>query len=86
VPAEPRGNPVAQSRALVPATPETAFEPSPAHRRTYAPFLAHLIATREGFAQTRQKRRAAPERGAAAYRAGLALCRQRADQQADYDA
>jgi hypothetical protein len=83
-PTEPHSE--AQSRALVAIAPRAPVEPDPVSRRTYAPFLAHLIATRDGIAQTRQKRRAAPEPGAAAYRAGLALRRQQTNHRADHDA
>lgn len=57
------------SRALVPlrrvAPPLLAGTPRPA-----AAFLAQLIAHREGIDWTREKRRAAPEAAASAYRAG----------------
>jgi hypothetical protein len=85
-PADTQRNPVVQSRALVAIASTVPVESGPISRRAHAPFLAHLIATREGIAQTRLKRRAAPERGAAAYRAGLTLRRPQTNHKADHDA
>lgn len=36
-------------------------------RRTSAPYVAHLIATRDGAPQTRERRRAEPQEASAAY-------------------
>lgn len=69
-PAAPSG------RALIALTPAAALTEPSAHYRQ-APFLAQLIATKEQHPQTRERRRAAPEEAAAAYRAGAALAKWR---------
>jgi hypothetical protein len=58
----------ATGTALVAAAPAPA-DPGvlPPPPRNSAPFLAHLIATRAGHPQTRERRRAAPQEAAAAY-------------------
>lgn len=63
--------PVEPGRALA----LTATQPQVARALTYrpAPFLAHLIATRERAPQTRERRRAEPGEASAAYRAMAAL-------------
>jgi hypothetical protein len=63
-----------EHRALVPVREIDPREsPSPCSRRPAAPFLAHLIATARGEAQTRQLRRADPDAAAQAYAATLRL-------------
>lgn len=58
--------------AMVLASPPAATgEPSLARRWTSASYLAHLIATRNGLPQTRERRRAEPEEATAAYAAAL---------------
>lgn len=59
------------SRALIVTVPETAASQPQNYRQ--APFLAHLIATRELAPQTRERRRAEPGEALAAYRAVAAL-------------
>jgi hypothetical protein len=59
------------SRALVVATPADAQARTVNYRQ--APFLAHLIATKDQFPQTRQRRRAEPTEAIAAYRAVEAI-------------
>jgi hypothetical protein len=61
----------ADSRALVVVTPAAAPEPSVNYRQ--APFLAHLIATKDRLPQTRERRRAEPAEAIAAYRAVEAI-------------
>lgn len=59
-----------QSRALVPVEPSASSE-TPVERlarhRVHAPFLAQLLATRDGVPDTRRLRRADPLRAARAY-------------------
>jgi hypothetical protein len=62
-----KGEPAGEGRALIALNEPTAATPSPCHRQ--APFLAHLIATKQQFPQTRARRRAEPEQAATAYRA-----------------
>jgi hypothetical protein len=50
---------------VAPAPSDAGVLPPP--QRNSAPFLAHLIATRHGHPQTRERRRAAPQEAAAAY-------------------
>jgi hypothetical protein len=61
----------AESRALVVLEPAAAQESTVNYRQ--APFLAHLIATKDQLPQTRQRRRAEPADAIAAYRASEAL-------------
>jgi len=56
---------------VVADAPPAAEEPLLARRQTSAPYLAHLIATRTGAPQTRERRRAEPEEATAAYAAAL---------------
>lgn len=63
-----------ESRALVALTPPSAPGQA-AVRYREAPFLAHLLAVKDGHAQTRERRRAAPAEAIAAYRATAALTR-----------
>ena len=77
----------AESRALVvtappavqdttqDATQDTTQEPSKNYRQSQllAPFLAHLIATKDQLPQTRERRRAEPADAIAAYRMVEAL-------------
>lgn len=62
----------AASRALVVVAAEAVAggEPAARGRRAFAPFLAHLIATRQQFPQWRERRRADAAWGAARYAAG----------------
>jgi len=54
--------------ALVLVTPVAAGEEATLPpRRTSASYLAHLIATKEGVPQTRERRRAKPQEAIAAY-------------------
>ncbi len=63
-------------RALVPVEPASASRPAADRSRpmpsgrVLAPFLAHLIATEAGAAQTRERRRATPAEATGAYLAG----------------
>jgi hypothetical protein len=65
--------PASESRALValvapaPATPLLRYRP--------APFLAHLIATKQQLPQTRERRRAEPAQAVTAYRAMAELAK-----------
>jgi len=59
-------------RALAVTAPRSA-SPEPATNYRPAPFLAHLIATREHAPQTRERRRVSPADANAAYRAAAAL-------------
>jgi hypothetical protein len=47
--------------------PETSDRAVPPPQRNSVPFLAHLIATKRGFPQTRERRRAEPHEATAAY-------------------
>lgn len=57
-----------ESRALV-VIAAAAENPVHAKGRHYAPFLAQLVATKDGHPQTRERRRAEPVEVLAAYRA-----------------
>jgi hypothetical protein len=59
--------PRVESRALTVVTPEPPRDVPNVYRQ--AAFLAQLIATKDQHAQTRSRRRAAPEEAIAAYRA-----------------
>jgi hypothetical protein len=61
----------AESRVLVVTGPAAVAAPSVNYRQ--APFLAHLIATKDQLPQTRQRRRAEPAVAIAAYRSVQAL-------------
>ncbi len=56
---------------VIVTAPPTGEEPLLARRQTSAAYLAHLIATRNGAPQTRERRRAEPEEATAAYAAAL---------------
>lgn len=72
-PAAPAAAPaVAESRALVALAPPARAIEAPALYRQ-APFLAHLLAVKDQHAQTRERRRVAPQEAIAAYRATAAL-------------
>jgi hypothetical protein len=66
---EPTGS---ESRALVVLDPLKGHSGQPANHR-YAPFVAHLVATKDQHPQTRERRRADPHDAVAAYRAAAAL-------------
>jgi DNA-binding transcriptional regulator YdaS (Cro superfamily) len=68
------GEPVTKGQALVAVAPVVRPElPAPVVRRvTSAAFLAQLIATREQFPQTRERRRAEPADAITLYAATLA--------------
>lgn len=58
----------AMGTALVKAEPEASDRSAlPQPQRPSAPFLAHLIATKRDFPQTRERRRAEPREATAAY-------------------
>lgn len=59
------------SRAMITIAPASSVghDPSPSYRP--APFLAHLIATREQFPQTRERRRLEPADAVRAYQTAL---------------
>jgi len=61
----PAATPTGTALAVVAPATDQGTLPPPA--RNSAPFLAHLIATRHGAPQTRERRRAAPQEAAAAY-------------------
>ena len=61
-----------ESRALVALDPLQGRAANAAGHR-YAPFLAHLVATKDQHPQTRERRRAEPADALAAYRATVAL-------------
>jgi hypothetical protein len=66
--------PPVEPRALVPVPPVDPSENTcPYSRRPAAPFLAHLIATKRGEPQTRERRRAEPDAAAQAYAATATL-------------
>lgn len=68
--------PACDSRALVVQTPSPSLlHPTLVYRQ--ADFLAHLIATKTGHPQTRERRRAAPEEALAAYRTTVDLMKKR---------
>jgi hypothetical protein len=56
---------------LAPDVPPSDVSVRPAEGRTAAPFLAHLIATVQGAPQTRERRRADPNRAITAYTAAM---------------
>jgi len=62
-----------ESRALVALDPlqENRYGNAASYR--YAPFVAHLVATKDQHPQTRERRRADPSDALAAYRAAAAL-------------
>jgi hypothetical protein len=64
-----------ESRALIALTPVARAAAIPAGHRQ-APFLVHLLATKDQHAQTRERRRAEPHEAVAAYRTTAALMRQ----------
>ena len=69
------GRPSEESRALVPVEQPAERENAEARlvrHRVYAPFLAQLLATREGMADTRSRRRAEPSRAARIYADAMA--------------
>ncbi len=61
----------ASSRALIPLEPIAAAD-TPLRTRPQAPYLAHLIATKEKLPQTRERRRAEPQDVIAVYAAATA--------------
>jgi len=61
-----------ESRALVALDP-LQDRSGPAANHRYAPFVAHLVATKDQHPQTRERRRAEPNDALAAYRAVAAL-------------
>jgi hypothetical protein len=63
----------ASGQALVPFGAVRSQAPAEPSGHAYAPFVAHLIATRDRMAQTRARRRASASEATTAYRAG-ALC------------
>jgi hypothetical protein len=65
--------PAEESRALVPVTPVTADGRDRSSHYRSAPFLAHLIATKDQHPQTRERRRVEPRDAVAAYRSIAAL-------------
>jgi len=65
---EPAGS---EGRALVALDPLSGRSGQATHR--YAPFVAHLVATKDQHPQTRERRRAEPRDALAAYRATAAL-------------
>jgi hypothetical protein len=65
--------PASESRALVALAAPAAAAPLPRYRQ--APFLAHLIATKQQLPQTRERRRAEPAQAATAYRAMAELAK-----------
>ena len=65
--------PTSESRALVPLPLEPIVErDTPLRARPRAPYLAHLIATKEKAPQTCERRRAEPAHAIAAYAAAQA--------------
>jgi hypothetical protein len=62
------------SRALVPLKPAAAPREVLVGRRL-SPFLAQLLATKDGHPQSRARRRATPDEAMAAYRNAAALTR-----------
>ena len=63
-PAEPKQTGTAM---VIVAPPATEQETLLARRWTSASYIAHLIATRHGLPQTRERRRAEPQEATAAY-------------------
>jgi hypothetical protein len=70
--AEPAQTEQAASRALVALSPANAAHSAPECYRQ-APFLAHLLATKDQHPQTRERRRAGADEALAAYRTIAAL-------------
>lgn len=70
----PLAAPATQCRALVALAPPAPVSRASAHYRQ-APFLAHLLAGKDQHAQTRERRRVAPQEAVAAYRATAGLTR-----------
>lgn len=66
-------HPASESRALVARAAPAAAKPRPNHRQ--APFLAHLIATKQHLPQTRARRRVEPAEAVTAYRAMATLAK-----------
>lgn len=61
------------SRALVPVSATPEEQPGgPTGSHPFAPFLAQLVATKDGHPQTRERRRVEPNEATAAYRATAA--------------
>ena len=56
----------------MPVSPATPMREAPQAYRQ-APFLAHLLATKDQHPQTRERRRAEPNEAIAVYRAAVAL-------------
>jgi len=65
-----RGRAAAGGTALVTTSARSERPRTTARLAFDAGFLAHLLAARAGMPEQRAKRRAAPDRGAAAYRHG----------------
>ena len=65
--------PATESRALVTLAAPATAAPLPLHRQ--AAFLAHLIATKHQYPQTRARRRAEPAQAVTAYRAMAELAK-----------
>jgi hypothetical protein len=72
--AEPAQTEQAASRALVALSPGNSAHSAPECYRQ-APFLAHLLATKDQHPQTRERRRAGADEALAAYRTIGALTR-----------
>lgn len=66
---EPAGS---EGRALIALDPLSGRSGQAASHR-YAPFVAHLVATKDQHPQTRERRRADPRDALAAYRAAATL-------------
>jgi hypothetical protein len=71
-PEEPGESTGSESRALVALDPLQDRSGCQAGHR-YAPFVAHLVATKDQHPQTRERRRVDPSEALAAYRAAAAL-------------
>jgi hypothetical protein len=65
------GEPAGTRAVVVLARACQTFEPGTSHY--HVPFLAQLVATKDGHPQTRERRRAEPNVALAAYRATAAL-------------
>ena len=64
----------AAGSAVIPLAPPAAASPATrSEHRPTAPFLAHLIATKDGLPQTRERRRAEPIAAANLYGAAAAV-------------
>lgn len=66
-----QGEPAEARGLVVVARASQIFEPGRSHH--HAPFLAQLVATKDGHPQTRERRRAEPDVALAAYRATATL-------------